>query len=334
MNDTNTTYDTAVCDADFDDFADSATAVTSDASDADEIETALAQWWHDNARDLPWRFGRTTPWGVLVSEVMSQQTQMGRVVPYWTAWMERWPDAAALAEAPKSDVITAWGRLGYPRRALRLRECAHVVACDYADELPRTYDELLALPGIGDYTASAVLSFAFGERIAVIDTNIRRVLSRAFVGVESFGGAASPAERALAKRLLPDDGFAKCRRFDRPSVVWNQSVMELGATVCTAKSPLCDACPIAAQCAFLRNGRPGLGERRTRPRQRFQGTDRQVRGLVLNALRGLPDGETTLDRGSVEKLWKDYVQLDKCIASLDEDGLIEILPGGGVRLPD
>ena len=111
-------------------------------TDADEIETALAQWWHDNARDLPWRFGRTTPWGVLVSEVMSQQTQMGRVVPYWTAWMERWPDAAALAEAPKSDVITAWGRLGYPRRALRLRECAHVVACDYADELPRTYDEL------------------------------------------------------------------------------------------------------------------------------------------------------------------------------------------------
>ena len=237
MNDTNTTYDTAVRDADFDDFADSATAVTSDASDADEIATTLAQWWQTNARDLPWRFGRTTPWGVLVSEVMSQQTQMGRVVPYWTAWMDRWPDAAALADAPKSDVITAWGRLGYPRRALRLQECAHVIAYDYADELPHTYDELLALPGIGDYTASAVLSFAFGERIAVVDTNIRRVLSRAFVGVESLGGSASPAERALAKRLLPDDDSAKCRRFDRPSVVWNQAVMELGATVCTAKSP-------------------------------------------------------------------------------------------------
>lgn len=302
-------------------------------TDADEIETALAQWWQTNARDLPWRFGRTTPWGVLVSEVMSQQTQMGRVVPYWTAWMDRWPDAAALADAPKSDVITAWGRLGYPRRALRLQECAHVIAYDYADELPHTYDELLALPGIGDYTASAVLSFAFGERIAVVDTNIRRVLSRAFVGVESLGGSASPAERALAKRLLPDDDSAKCRRFDRPSVVWNQAVMELGATVCTAKSPLCEACPIAGKCAFLRNGRPGLGQRRTRPRQRFQGTDRQVRGLVLNALRGLPDGETVLDRKSVERLWKDHVQLDKCIASLDEDGLIEILPGGGVRLP-
>ena len=121
MNDTNTTYDTAVRDADFDDFADSATAVTSDASDADEIATTLAQWWQTNARDLPWRFGRTTPWGVLVSEVMSQQTQMGRVVPYWTAWMDRWPDAAALADAPKSDVITAWGRLGYPRRACDCR---------------------------------------------------------------------------------------------------------------------------------------------------------------------------------------------------------------------
>ena len=333
MNDTNTTYDTAVRDADFDDFADSAIVVTSDASDADEIATTLAQWWQTNARALPWRFGRTTPWGVLVSEVMSQQTQMGRVVPYWTAWMDRWPDAAALADAPKSDVITAWGRLGYPRRALRLQECAHVIAYDYADELPHTYDELLALPGIGDYTASAVLSFAFGERIAVVDTNIRRVLSRAFVGVESLGGSASPAERALAKRLLPDDDSAKCRRFDRPSVVWNQAVMELGATVCTAKSPLCEACPIAGKCAFLRNGRPGLGQRRTRPRQRFQGTDRQVRGLVLNALRGLPDGETVLDRKSVERLWKDHVQLDKCIASLDEDGLIEILPGGGVRLP-
>ena len=141
------------------------------------ISLRLGAWWEANARDLPWRFGRATPWGVLVSEVMSQQTQMSRVVPYWTDWMERWPDTRALAEAPKAEVITAWGRLGYPRRALRLQECARVVAEDYADKLPRTYDELTALPGIGDYTASAVMSFAFGERIAVIDTNIRRVLS-------------------------------------------------------------------------------------------------------------------------------------------------------------
>lgn len=318
----------------------------------------LGAWWEANARDLPWRFGRATPWGVLVSEVMSQQTQMSRVVPYWTDWMERWPDARALAEAPKAEVITAWGRLGYPRRALRLQECARVVAEDYADKLPRTYDELTALPGIGDYTASAVMSFAFGERIAVIDTNIRRVLSRVFLGVESRGGATSPAERALANRMLPKDEILGCdadvadnvgsaehaanstirgdKRFrlhrgERPSVTWNQSVMELGAVICTAKSPLCDTCPIADDCAFLKAGRPGLGERRTRPRQRFQGTDRQVRGLVLAALRELPAG-ATLPREDADKLWKDQIQLAACIASLDDDGLIEILDGG-LRLP-
>ncbi|WP_395954602.1 A/G-specific adenine glycosylase [Bifidobacterium myosotis] len=320
---------------------------------------------------MPWRFGRATPWGVLVSEVMSQQTQMSRVVPYWTDWMARWPDARALAAAPKAEVITAWGRLGYPRRALRLQECARVVSTDYADELPRTYDELTGLPGIGDYTASAVMSFAFGKRIAVIDTNIRRVLSRVFLGVESRGGAASPAERALANRMLPVDSVDSVDSVDdepavtrcgagnavagkkgsgtighrmgrddesgngdtvRRSVMWNQSVMELGAVVCTAKSPLCDACPVAGDCAFLKAGRPGLGERRTRPRQRFQGTDRQVRGLVLAALRGLPAG-ATLARTDAEKLWKDQVQLASCIASLDDDGLVEMTQDGALRLP-
>ena len=207
------------------------------------ISLRLGAWWEANARDLPWRFGRATPWGVLVSEVMSQQTQMSRVVPYWTDWMERWPDARALAEAPKAEVITAWGRLGYPRRALRLQECACVVAEQYADKLPRTYDELTALPGVGDYTASAVLS-------------------RVFLGVESRGGATSPAERALANRMLPKDEILGCdadvadnagsaehaanstirgdkrsrlHRGERPSVTWNQSVMELGAMICTAK---------------------------------------------------------------------------------------------------
>ncbi|MBW3089375.1 A/G-specific adenine glycosylase [Bifidobacterium miconisargentati] len=295
-----------------------------DAAAREDVALRLAAWWEANARDLPWRFGRTTPWGVLVSEVMSQQTQMSRVVPYWIDWMARWPDARALAEASKADVITAWGRLGYPRRALRLQECARVVARDYADELPRTYDELTGLPGIGDYTASAVMSFAFGERIAVIDTNIRRVLSRVFLGAESLGGSASPAERALAGRVLPEAV--------RDSVTWNQSVMELGAVMCTAKSPMCEACPVARDCRFLKLGRPGLGERRTRPRQRFQGTDRQVRGLVLAALRGLPAG-ATLARADAETLWKDRAQLAACIASLDDDGLIEMTQDGALRLP-
>lgn len=305
----------------------------------------LAAWWELNARDLPWRFGRTTPWGVMVSEVMSQQTQMSRVVPYWESWMAVWPDAAALAEASTAEVITAWGRLGYPRRALRLQECARVVAEEYANELPHTYEELVALPGVGDYTASAVLSFAFGERVAVIDTNIRRVLSRVFLGVESRGGAASRAERELAGRVLPEE--MPERDASGLSVIWNQAVMELGATVCTAKAPQCGDCPLRDECAFLAAGLPGLGERRTRPRQRFQGTDRQVRGIILNALRqaaaqaarGVADGrlETgapgAVPRSQIEQLWPDHVQLDACIASLDEDGLLDMLPDGSLRLP-
>ncbi|WP_240541768.1 A/G-specific adenine glycosylase [Bifidobacterium simiarum] len=289
------------------------------------VRAHLAAWWEANARDLPWRFGRTTPWGVLVSEVMSQQTQMSRVVPYWTAWMAAWPDAAALAAASTAEVITAWGKLGYPRRALRLQECARVVATECHDELPTTYDGLTALPGIGDYTASAVMSFAYGKRVPVIDTNIRRVLSRVFLGKESRGGAASREERELADRVLPEDPGR--------SVVWNQSVMELGAVICTAKKPVCEHCPVSDECRFLAAGRPGLGERRTRPRQRFQGTDRQVRGLVLNALRAKPTGRQVITRDEIESLWKDRVQLDACIASLDEDGLIDMLPDGSLRLP-
>lgn len=288
------------------------------------VAARLAAWWQDNARDLPWRGDGVAPWGVLVSEVMSQQTQMSRVVPYWTDWMARWPGPAALAAAPKAEVITAWGRLGYPRRALRLQECARVVADELGGDLPRTYEGLVALPGVGDYTASAVLSFAFGVRVPVIDTNIRRVLSRVFLGVESLGGAASPAERALAARVLPA-AAGKAR-------LWNQSVMELGALVCTAKTPLCDHCPLAGQCAFLSAGRPGLGEKRTRPRQRFQGTDRQVRGLVLAALRELPAGES-LPWAQVEHLWSDQAQLEACVASLDDDGLIEIMAHRRLRLP-
>lgn len=306
----------------------------------------LAAWWELNARDLPWRFGRTTPWGVLVSEVMSQQTQMSRVVPYWESWMAVWPDAAALAEASTAEVITAWGRLGYPRRALRLQECARVVAEEYANELPHTYEELVVLPGVGDYTASAVLSFAFGERVAVIDTNIRRVLSRVFLGMESRGGTASRAERELAWCVLPEEGRGQ-EASDSSSEIWNQAVMELGATVCAAKAPQCGDCPLRDECAFLAAGLPGLGERRTRPRQRFQGTDRQVRGIILNALRqaaaqaarGVADGrlETgapgAVPRSQIEQLWPDHVQLDACIASLDEDGLLDMLPDGSLRLP-
>lgn len=289
------------------------------------IRAELFEWWQKHARDLPWRFGRTSAWGVLVSEVMSQQTQMSRVVPYWLSWMKVWPDAASLAKASTAEVLTAWGHLGYPRRALRLQECATVVAEQHGNRLPQSYEELVALPGIGDYTASAVMSFAFGERIAVIDTNIRRVLSRVFLGKESLGGVATREERDLSTRVLPGESS--------DSVTWNQSVMELGALVCTAKKPLCSQCPLASSCAFLAAGRPGLGEGRTRPRQHFQGTNRQVRGKILDALRSIAS-TASLPRDQVELLWPDAIQLDACIVSLDDDGLIEILPDGSIRLPN
>ena len=321
-------------------------------AETEPIRLRLFDWWSRYARDLPWRFGRTTPWGVLVSEVMSQQTQMSRVVPYWTAWMNVWPDAASLAAAPKAEVITAWGRLGYPRRALRLQECARQVASQYADRLPRDYDQLVALPGIGDYTASAVMSFAYGERIAVIDTNIRRVLSRVFLGRESKGGAASREERQLAWQVLPEDEDSEVSDHhvngddslgtadpqirsaawrEPPSARWNQAVMELGATVCVARKPACDICPLAGHCRFLKAGLPGLGAGRTRPRQRFAGTDRQIRGSILQALRqasGAP-----VSRKDLKSLCDDEIRLDRCIASLDEDGLLEIGQDGRLSLP-
>ena len=292
--------------------------------DRHRVQMRMAQWWRRSARDLPWRFGRTTPWGVLVSEVMSQQTQMSRVVPYWLMWMRVWPDAPSLAAASSAEVITAWGRLGYPRRALRLQQCARAVTHEYRGRLPDDYGALVALPGIGDYTASALLAFAFHRRVVVLDTNIRRVFTRVFEGRESLGGAPTRGEREVAASVLPRDAEA--------SVSWNQAVMELGALVCTAKRPQCDACPLAVICRFYQAGLPGLAQRRTRPRQHFQGTDRQVRGIVLDALRGEPAG-TVLDRTRLRELWEDHAQLDACITSLDEDGLIEIRPGGAVSLP-
>ena len=349
---------------------------------AHDVHATLKQWWLNNARELPWRFGHTSPWGVLVSEVMSQQTQMSRVVPYWQMWMQQWPDPQSLSQATAAEILTAWGKLGYPRRALRLQECARVITQDYHGILPTTYDELVALPGIGDYTASAVLSFAFGVRIAVVDTNIRRVLSRVFLGQESLGGSATKQERQLASDVLPHDinqvQHAACANhteqshhtaksyrteqtsnttqanhayqseqpeqtqrtqssdhiapWNKPSAIWNQAVMELGATVCTAKAPQCEQCPLQKYCAFYASGLPGLGQQRTRPRQKFKGTDRQVRGIVLDALRKLPQG-SVLTRSQVEQLWENQTQLGECIASLDNDGLIEILPQGDISFP-
>jgi A/G-specific adenine glycosylase len=265
---------------------------------------------------------------------MSQQTPMIRVVPYWNAWMRVWPNPAALAKASSAEVITAWGKLGYPRRALRLQECARVVTADFGGELPDDSDALLSLPGVGEYTAAAVAAFAFGRRVAVVDTNIRRVISRVFDGVENYGGATTAADRARAAAALP--------AVTADSVLWNQAVMELGATVCTASSPQCETCPLNDVCAWRAADYPGMGEKPTRKRQKWRGTNRQVRGRVLDALRqkvtagadSSGRGRAQLSSVELEALWPDQAQLRECVAGLDDDHLIDILPDGGVAFPN
>ncbi|WP_018143327.1 HhH-GPD family protein [Alloscardovia criceti] len=293
------------------------------AQAAQKLYPELERWWHQSARDFPWRFGKTTAWGVLLSEVMSQQTPMTRVLPYWLNWMNVWPTPAHLAQSTPAEVITAWGTLGYPRRALRLRECAQAIVDQYEGKVPDTYDDLVALPGIGDYTASAVLAFHYHRRVAVIDTNIRRVLSRSLAGEESRGGATTAQEKRIAQATLPQDV--------QQSVTWNQATMELGATVCTAKNPQCAQCPLESNCAFVAAGFPGLGEKRTRPKQSFQGTNRQVRGLILKALRHAENHK--LPYSAIQSVWENRAQLDECIASLDEDGLIIIAEDHSLALP-
>lgn len=288
----------------------------------DLVLRRLRLWWATSARALPWRAPETSPWGILVSEVMSQQTPMIRVVPYWNAWMQTWPTPADLARASSAEIITAWGKLGYPRRALRLQECARVVVADYAGNLPTDYEALLGLPGVGEYTASAVAAFAYGQRVAVVDTNIRRVISRIFDGVESYGGATTAQDRARAREVLPEEVS--------DSVLWNQAVMELGATVCTSTSPACETCPLNDICKWRAEGYPGMGEKPTRKTQKWKGTNRQVRGIVLNALRAK---QTALNADELASLWKNQAQLQECVAALDDDGLVEILPDGGVAFP-
>ena len=250
-------------------------------------EPVLA-WYARNARDLPWRAPGATPWAVLVSEIMLQQTPVARVLPEYLAWMARWPAPAALAAEPAGEAIRQWGRLGYPRRALRLHETATILTTRHGGRVPADLDDLLALPGIGSYTAAAVASFAFGQRHAVLDTNVRRVLARLLAGQPVAAVTPSVAERRLAESLLPAEPAVAAR--------WSVAVMELGALVCTAASPRCGACPVARDCAWLAAGRPagpaegagieGTARRRT---QKYEGTDRQCRGRLLAVLRAAGD---------------------------------------------
>ena len=241
------------------------------------LHRPVLEWYADHARELPWRGPGATPWAVMVSEFMLQQTPVARVLPVFEAWMETWPTPAALAEAPSGEAVRAWGRLGYPRRALRLHAAASAIVERHGGEVPAAYDDLLALPGVGDYTASAIASFAFGGRHAVLDTNVRRVFARAVSGVEFPQQSVTRAERDLAESLVPDEDPA----------TWAVAVMELGALVCTAANPRCAACPIADQCAWVTAGRPAY-DGPPRRAQAWAGTDRMVRGRLMAVLREAP----------------------------------------------
>ncbi|WP_328704997.1 A/G-specific adenine glycosylase [Actinomyces faecalis] len=239
----------------------------------------VVEWYRVHARDLPWRASGTSAYAVLVSEVMSQQTPVARVVPAWREWMRRWPDAAALAGAERAEVLLVWGRLGYPRRALRLVEAARAVVERHGGELPCDRDQLLALPGVGDYTAGAVLAFAYGRRALTLDTNVRRVLARAAGGQALPAPALTRAERERAEALLPPEGGAV------DPARWSVAVMELGALVCTARDPRCEDCPWLGQCRWVAEGKPADEHAGRRRSQAWHGTDRQARGLVMARLR-------------------------------------------------
>jgi A/G-specific adenine glycosylase len=285
------------------------------------LHEPLLDWYAEHARDLPWRRPDATPWAVLVSEFMLQQTPVARVLPVYDTWLRTWPTPAALASATPGDAVRAWGRLGYPRRALRLHAAAQAIAERHGGEVPADRDTLRALPGVGDYTAAAVAAFAFGRRHAVLDTNVRRVLGRAAAGTELPGTSVTAAERALAESLLPDD--------DRTAARWSVAVMELGALVCTARAPRCSACPVTAGCAWSAAGFPAY-DGPPRRGQTYAGTDRQCRGRLLAVLR---DSEEPVPRPRLEQAWDDPLQRERALDGLVADGLVEPLDDDLFRLP-
>ncbi|MDQ6687316.1 MAG: A/G-specific adenine glycosylase [Actinomycetota bacterium] len=284
----------------------------------DNLRRGVLGWYAEHARELPWRDPAASAWGVLVSEIMLQQTPVSRVLPVWQAWLAEWPTPAALAAAPSGAAVRAWGRLGYPRRALRLHAAATAIVERYGGSVPQEYDELCRLPGVGDYTASAVASFAYGRRHAVLDTNVRRVLARAVSGKQWAPPSVTAAERALAESLVPSAEPA----------TWAVAVMELGALVCTP-TPRCSVCPIESLCAWRRAGFPAYVGPRPRV-QTYAGTDRQCRGRLLAVVR---ESDGSVPRHRLDEIWPDAHQRQRALSGLVDDGLIVELPGSSYALP-
>ncbi len=285
-----------------------------------DLATPLIAWYRQSARDLPWRRPGFGAWGTLVSEFMLQQTPVIRVIPHLEAWLARWPTPASLAAAAPADAVRQWANLGYPRRALWLHRAAGEIRDRHDGVVPRDVDALLALTGIGDYTARAVAGVAYGDRHPVVGTTTRRVLARAVDG-RSQPGPPSRRDLAAMAAVLPEA--------EADAAVMNAAAMELGATVCTARSPRCAACPIAARCAWRAAGYPDTGDQRRR-HARYEGSDRQARGAVLRALRDASAHAVPLAEVAAD--WPDPLQRDRAIDSLIADGLAEASEGL-LRLP-
>jgi A/G-specific adenine glycosylase len=286
-----------------------------------DLVDPILRWYDAHARDLPWRRPAASAWSVLVSEFMLQQTPVARVLPVHEAWLERWPTPADLAAEPSGEAVRAWGRLGYPRRALRLHAAAVAIVADHGGVVPDSYDALRTLPGVGDYTAAAVAAFAYRQRKVVLDTNVRRVLGRAVSGVEFPARSVSKAEREVAAALLPADAPT--------AATWSVAVMELGALICTSDRPKCPTCPVADTCAWHTAGRPAY-DGPPRPVQTYAGTDRQCRGRLLAVLRDAPG---SVPKARLDAVWDIEEQRERCLASLLDDGLIVAAGDGRYALP-
>jgi A/G-specific adenine glycosylase len=280
---------------------------------------AIVRWFGTQARDLPWRRAGFSAWGTLVSEFMLQQTPVNRVVPRLAEWLERWPTPADLASVPPGEAVRAWASLGYPRRALWLHACAVAITEQHGGIVPDDVDVLLTLPGVGDYTARAVAAFAYGRRHPVVDTNVRRVIARAIDGQGEPGPPSTRRDLAAMSALLPDD-VAAARAF-------NAGAMELGAVVCTARSPRCTECPVRELCAWRAAGSPAYLGPRKAIQKKYEGSDRQVRGMILRELRA---AHRPVTDDEIAALWADVAQRERALSGLLTDGLAVAAQGGYV----
>ncbi|QDQ96499.1 A/G-specific adenine glycosylase [Tomitella fengzijianii] len=281
----------------------------------------LSDWYAAHGRDLPWRRAGTDAWRILLSEVMLQQTPVARVLPVWERWARRWPAPSDMASATAGEVLREWGSLGYPRRALRLHECAGILAREHDDTVPGDVETLLRLPGIGAYTARAIACFAYGQRVPVVDINVRRVVARTVHGRGDPGPPSTRRDLEDVAELLPA-GDADASRF-------SAALMEFGALTCTARAPACGTCPLT-ECRWRALGFPAYeGPKRTT--QKFEGTDRQARGRLMAVLRA---AQGPVARERLDVAWtRDPAQRDRALGTLLTDGLIEQTPSGEFALP-